>query len=105
MVQRSKNSRGMQNPADGVVGELAGGECLMTTLMGDDPETSADETSAEVIEEPSGTSGDLVERWVWQVDVFGGDLWDVGRRDPEEDTEPCKVPKAVDVEGKQGDSN
>lgn len=90
----------MQKPADGVVGELAGGECLMAALMGNDPEASADETGAEVVEEPSGTSGDLVERWVWQGDVFGVDLWDVGRRGPEEDAEPCKVPKTVDVEEK-----
>lgn len=87
---------GMQNPAHGVVGELAGGECLMTAFVGEDPNTSSDKPGAEVVEEPSGTSGDLVKGWVWEVDIFRGDFGDVGRRGPEEDAEPGKVPENIE---------
>lgn len=87
---------GMQNPANGVVGELAGRVCLMTAFVGNDPKASADETSAEVVEEPSGTTSDLVEGWVWEADVFGVDLGNLGLGGVEEDTEPGNVPENVE---------
>lgn len=90
----------MQDPSHSVVGEFAGGECLVTAFVGENPNTSSYETSAEVVEEPSGTSGDLVKGWVWEVDIFWVDFWDVGGRGPEEEAEPGKVPCTVDVDEK-----
>lgn len=45
---------GVEEPAHSVVDRLGAGECLVTTLMGDDPKSGAEETSEKGVEEPKG---------------------------------------------------
>jgi hypothetical protein len=60
----------MENPADGIVGQLGLGESLMATFMGDDPKASGNETSPEGIERPESELGSPVKDRVGQLDNF-----------------------------------
>lgn len=61
----------------------------MTTFMGNDPNTGADETSPEGIQRPEGELGGPIKNRVWELDDFrmntgikeGGDLVDSSQGD------------------------
>ena len=63
----------MEDPAYSVVNRLAGGERLVTTLVGDNPESGSREADAEAVERPEAEFGEAVEGGVREVEVFGSD--------------------------------
>jgi hypothetical protein len=63
----------MQDPADGVVDKLGLRVGLVTTFVGDDPETGGDETCPEGIQRPERELGRTVQDRVWKLDNLGMD--------------------------------
>lgn len=55
----------MEDPTDSVVDHLGLGEGLVTTFVGDDPETGSEETSEESVKCPDREFGEGVEMGVW----------------------------------------
>jgi hypothetical protein len=58
--------RRVEDPTDGVVDCLRLGKRLVTALVGDDPETSGEETGPEGIERPEGETCDGIEERMGQ---------------------------------------
>ena len=72
-MQNLKDSRRMQDPADGVVDRLRRREGLVATLVGDDPETSGEETDEEGVQSPVGEVEGGVEGGMGEVEGGGVD--------------------------------
>lgn len=57
----AKYLRRVEDPSDSVVDSLAGGECLVTTFVGNDPKSGGGETGAESVKRPERTRCNPVE--------------------------------------------
>ena len=68
-----RDSRRVEDPADGVVDGLALRERLVAALVGDDPEAGAEETDKEGVERPEGEARGGVEVGAGERDVLWGD--------------------------------
>lgn len=71
---RRKYTRGVENPTNGIVDKSRLRESLVTTLMGNNPKSSGDETGPERIERPEGKFCCPVKDWEWELDYLRMDM-------------------------------
>ena len=69
--------RGVEDPADDVVGGLTGGEGLVSAFVSEDPDACANQSGGKGIHAPCDEPSDAVERRMRQLYVGLVDFGDV----------------------------